>query len=150
MTDKCRLGQIFRAPGQAEVLRRIAAQGRAGFYEGEVAEDMIASLRALGGSHTLQDLAATQCDWTVPVSGEYRGVELVEHPPNGQGATAILMLNILKTFDIAAMEPSAPFAPISKPRPPSWPMTPVTALLPRLPRGWIICWPRKRRRNWPR
>ncbi len=99
------LGQIFRAPGQAEVLRRIAAQGRAGFYEGEVAEDMIASLRALGGSHTLQDLAATQCDWTVPVSGEYRGVELVEHPPNGQGATAILMLNILKHFDIAAMEP---------------------------------------------
>ncbi len=102
------LGQVFRAPGQAEVLRRLAAQGRAGFYEGEVAEDMITSLRALGGSHTLQDLAATQCDWTVPVSGEYRGIELVEHPPNGQGATAILMLNILKHFDIAAMDPFGP------------------------------------------
>jgi gamma-glutamyltranspeptidase/glutathione hydrolase len=102
------LGQTFRAPGQAEVLRRIAAQGRAGFYEGEVADDMITSLRALGGSHSLQDLAATHCDWTMPVSGDYRGVELVEHPPNGQGATAILMLNILKHFDLAAMDPFGP------------------------------------------
>lgn len=98
-------GQIFRAPGQAEVLRRIAAEGRAGFYEGEVAEDMIASLRALGGTHTQDDLAATRCDWTTPVSGDYHGIELVEHPPNGQGATAILMLNILKHFDLAAMDP---------------------------------------------
>jgi gamma-glutamyltranspeptidase/glutathione hydrolase len=99
------LGQIFRAPGQAEVLRRIAREGRAGFYEGEVAEDMITSLKALGGSHTLEDLAATRCDYTTPVSGTYCGIELVEHPPNGQGATAILMLNILKHFDLQAMDP---------------------------------------------
>ena len=98
-------GQIFRAPGQAEVFRRIARQGRAGFYEGEVAEDMVASLQALGGNHTLDDLAQTACDWTTPVSGSYRDVELVEHPPNGQGATAILLLNILKHFDLAAMNP---------------------------------------------
>jgi len=98
-------GQIFRAPGQAEVLRRIAAQGRAGFYEGEVADDMIASLQALGGTHTLDDLAATACDWTTPISGPYHGIELVEHPPNGQGATAILMLNILSHFDLKAMDP---------------------------------------------
>ncbi|MFN3575834.1 MAG: gamma-glutamyltransferase family protein [Tabrizicola sp.] len=100
-----RVGQIFRAPGQAEVLRRIAREGRAGFYEGEVAEDMIASLRALGGTHTLDDLAATACDYTVPVSGSYHGVDLVEHPPNGQGATAILMLNILGHFDLKSMDP---------------------------------------------
>lgn len=99
------VGQIFRAPGQAEVLRRIAREGRAGFYEGEVAEDMITSLQALGGSHTLEDLAATACDYTIPISGPYQGVELVEHPPNGQGATAILLLNILKHFDLAAMDP---------------------------------------------
>jgi gamma-glutamyltranspeptidase / glutathione hydrolase len=98
-------GQVFRAPGQAEVFRRIAREGRAGFYEGEIAEDMIASLQALGGSHTLDDLAATGCDYTKPVSGPYRDVELVEHPPNGQGATAILLLNILKHFDIAEMDP---------------------------------------------
>lgn len=98
-------GQIFRAPGQAEVFRRIAKHGRAGFYEGEVAEDMITSLNLLGGSHTLDDLAATACDYTTPVSGPYRDIELVEHPPNGQGATAILMLNILKHFDLAALDP---------------------------------------------
>ncbi|MEO8241530.1 MAG: gamma-glutamyltransferase family protein [bacterium] len=98
-------GQIFRAPGQAQVLRRVAAQGRAGFYEGEVAEDMISSLQALGGCHTLDDLAATLCSYGKPVSGTYKGHDLLEHPPNGQGATAILLLNILKHFDLAAMDP---------------------------------------------
>lgn len=100
-----KVGQIFRAPGQAEVLRRIAREGRAGFYEGEVAEDMIASMRSLGGSHTLDDLAATRCDYTTPVSGPYGEVDLVEHPPNGQGATALLMLNILRHFNLGSMDP---------------------------------------------
>ncbi|KAJ57482.1 gamma-glutamyltransferase [Actibacterium mucosum KCTC 23349] len=98
-------GQVFRAAGQAEVLRKIADQGRAGFYEGEVADDMIASLNALGGSHTAEDFANTACTYTDPVVGTYGGVDLVEHPPNGQGATAILMANILKHFDISGMEP---------------------------------------------
>ena len=99
------LGQIFRAPGQAEVLRRIAAQGREGFYAGEVAEDMVASLNALGGTHSLADFAAVSADYTAPISGTYKGIELIEHPPNGQGATAILMLNILSHFDLGAMDP---------------------------------------------
>lgn len=98
-------GKVFRAPGQAEVLRRIAKEGRAGFYEGEVAEDMVTSLNALGGVHTLDDFAATACDYTDPIGGAYMNVELVEHPPNGQGATAILMLNILGHFDLAALNP---------------------------------------------
>jgi gamma-glutamyltranspeptidase/glutathione hydrolase len=98
-------GQLFRQPRQAEVLRRVAAQGRAGFYEGEVAEDMVASLRAIGGVHTLEDFATTRSDYTAPVSGHYKGVELVEHPPNGQGATAILLNHILAEFDIASMDP---------------------------------------------
>ena len=98
-------GQVFAAPGQAEVLRRIAKDGRDAFYTGEIAEDMVASLRAAGGVHTMEDFAATRCDDAVPVSGSYKGANLVEHPPNGQGATAILMLNILAQFDIAAMDP---------------------------------------------
>ncbi len=98
-------GTMFRAPGQAEVLRRIAAQGRAGFYEGEVAEDMVASLRALGGTHTAEDFAATACDYVEPISGPYRGHDLVELPPNGQGATAILMARILAQFDMASLAP---------------------------------------------
>lgn len=98
-------GQVFRAPGNAEVLRRIAREGRAAFYDGEVAEDMVAALRAAGGVHTLDDFAAVACDYTDPISGTYKGVELVEHPPNGQGATAILMANILSHFDLPAMDP---------------------------------------------
>ncbi|NBZ89544.1 gamma-glutamyltransferase family protein [Stagnihabitans tardus] len=103
-----KLGQTFRAPGQAEVLRRIAREGRKGFYEGEVAEDMIASLRALGGLHAHDDLAAVKATWGAPVSGDYAGHELLEHPPNGQGATAVLMLNILKHFDLASLHPFGP------------------------------------------
>ena len=100
-----RVGEVFRAPRQAQALRRIAERGRAGFYEGEVAEDMVASLQALGGLHTLADFASTACTYGDPVAGTYRGRELLEHPPNGQGATAILMLNILSRFDIASMDP---------------------------------------------
>ncbi|MEZ5888117.1 MAG: gamma-glutamyltransferase family protein [Paracoccaceae bacterium] len=98
-------GAIFRAPGQAEVMERIARDGRAGFYEGPVAEDLIRSLRTLGGSHTADDLASVQCDYTDPVAGEYGGIDLLEHPPNGQGATAILLLNILSEFDLAGLDP---------------------------------------------
>lgn len=98
-------GQVFRAPKQAEVLRRIAKEGRSAFYEGEIAQDMVDSLRALGGSHTLDDFANTACDYTTPVGGSYKGTELVEHPPNGQGATAILMANILGHFDLPSMDP---------------------------------------------
>jgi gamma-glutamyltranspeptidase/glutathione hydrolase len=98
-------GQVFRAPRQAEVLRRICEDGRSGFYEGEVAEDMIASLALMGGTHQLQDFADTKCTWGSPISGEYGGMELVEHPPNGQGATAILMANMLKHFDIGSLDP---------------------------------------------
>ncbi len=103
-----RVGQVFRAPGQAEVLRRVAREGRAGFYEGEIAEDMVAALRADGGSHTLEDFAATECDYGDPVRGPYRAAEIVEHPPNGQGATAILLAGILSQFDIAALDPFGP------------------------------------------
>lgn len=98
-------GEIFSHPGQAEVLRRLASEGRDAFYTGEIAEDMVNTLRALGGSHQLDDFAATACTPTQPVSGHYNGMDLVEHPPNGQGATAILLLNILKHFDLAAMSP---------------------------------------------
>lgn len=98
-------GEIFRAPGQAEVLRRVAKHGRDAFYTGEIADDMIAALQGQGGVHTAADFAATTCDATPPVSDTYKGVELVEHAPNGQGATALLMLNILSHFDIAGMDP---------------------------------------------
>ncbi len=99
------VGEMFRHHEQAEILRRIGREGRPAFYEGEIAEDMVSSLNALGGVHTLDDFAATQCDYTTPITGTYGNVDLVEHPPNGQGAAAILLLNILAQFDLAAMDP---------------------------------------------
>ena len=103
-----RTGDLFRAPGQAEVLRRVAKEGRAGFYQGEVAEDMVRSLNAVGGTHDLADFAATASTWGEPVSGRYRGHELLEHGPNGQGATAILLLKILSHFNPGALDPLGP------------------------------------------
>ncbi|MEM9436799.1 MAG: gamma-glutamyltransferase family protein [Pseudomonadota bacterium] len=96
-------GFLFRAPNQAEVLRRISQKGRAAFYEGEIAEDMVATLQKLGGTHTLDDFTTNTPDYTQPISGTYKDLELVEHPPNGQGAAAILLLNILKHFDLTSM-----------------------------------------------
>lgn len=98
-------GDVFRAPGQAEVLRRVAKSGRDAFYSGEIAEDMIAALVAQGGVHTAEDFAAAASDPATPVEAPYKGIDVVEHPPNGQGATALLLLNILDQFDIAAMDP---------------------------------------------
>ena len=100
-----RPGQLFRAPGQAEVLRRISAQGAAGFYQGEVAEDLVNSLQALGGCHTLADMAGVGAEVVEPISADYRGLELVELPPNGQGVTALLMAKILAHFDLAGLAP---------------------------------------------
>ena len=98
-------GDLFKAPGQAEVLRRIAKDGRKAFYEGEVMEDMLASLDALGGLHDPDDFAATACEYVDPISAPYRGVELVELPPNGQGATALLLARILEQLDLAGLDP---------------------------------------------
>ncbi|MFK7744768.1 MAG: gamma-glutamyltransferase [Roseobacter sp.] len=100
-----KVGDVFRIPQQAEVLRRIAKDGPSAFYTGEVAEDMVNTLNAFGGVHTMDDFANANCEETTPVSGTYKDIEIVEHPPNGQGATAILMLNILAQFDVASMDP---------------------------------------------
>ena len=99
-------GQVFRAPKQADVLELVAAKGRDGFYQGPVAEDMVSSLRAIGGGHTLDDFAQASSTYADPVSGNFRNHRVYEHPPNGQGAAAILLLNILAHFDLAALDPS--------------------------------------------
>ena len=105
-TDAFREGELFALPGQAEVLRRIAAEGRGGFYEGEVARDMVDSLNAMGGVHTMDDFAQTRADYVEPIDTDYRGHRLIELPPNGQGATALLILNILRRFELAGLEPN--------------------------------------------
>ncbi|MHA3916649.1 gamma-glutamyltransferase family protein [Halovulum sp. GXIMD14793] len=99
-------GTIFRSPKQAEALRRIAMDGHAGFYEGAVAEDMVAALTAVGGCHTLEDFATSTAEYVEPIIGQYRGHELIELPPNGQGAIAVLMANMMAEFDLAALDPA--------------------------------------------
>jgi gamma-glutamyltranspeptidase/glutathione hydrolase len=86
-------------------LRLIADKGRAGFYEGEVADDIVSGLRTLGGLHTLEDFAVTEGNYTDSVSTEYRGFRVHQMPPNNQGLTALLMLNILSGFDLANLDP---------------------------------------------
>lgn len=99
------VGSIFRAPGQAEVLRRIAKGGRDAFYTGEIAEDMIAALTARDGMHTAEDFANVSCTKGDPIATTYNDLEVLEHAPNGHGATALLLMNILSHFDIASMDP---------------------------------------------
>ncbi len=100
-----RKGEVFRHDGLAGVLRIIARDGRDGFYAGAVADDMVQSLRAAGGAHAADDFTATRATWSEVLAADYRGARLREHPPNGQGATAILILNILARFDLCAMDP---------------------------------------------
>jgi len=103
-----RMGEMFAYPAQAEALEIIAREGRAGFYEGALAEDMVETLARHGGRHTLADFAATRSTWVEPISGTYRGMELIELPPNGQGVTAILMARILEGFELDELAPDGP------------------------------------------
>lgn len=100
-----RAGDLHRQPALAGTLRRVATQGRDGFYKGPAARAMVARLRELGGLHSLADFAATRCDWVEPVSVDYRGYRIHQMPPNNQGLTALLMLNTLAHRDLAALHP---------------------------------------------
>lgn len=94
-------GAVHRQPLLAATLERIAAGGAAGFYEGEVAQDMVACLQAHGGLHTLDDFAAARADYTGTISTRYRGHDIVELPPSGQGLAALMMLNVLEGMDLS-------------------------------------------------
>jgi gamma-glutamyltranspeptidase/glutathione hydrolase len=96
-------GQIFRQPNLARTFRTLAAGGRDAFYKGPIAGAIANYMRANGGFITLEDLASTKSDWVEPISTNYRGYQVYEIPPNGQGITALITLNILEGFDLAAL-----------------------------------------------
>ncbi len=98
-------GDVIRQPELAETLRTIARQGRDGFYTGAVAEDIVATLRAGGGLHTVADFAQHATEVTTPIKTSYRGHEFWQCPPNGPGVTMLVMLNILGGFDLAKYGP---------------------------------------------
>lgn len=101
------IGTRVKYPRLAKTLETIAAQGRAGFYEGPVAADIVAYLRDKGGLHTLEDFAATHGDYVTPIKTDYRGYEVYECPPPGQGIVALAMLNILSGFELASLDPDS-------------------------------------------
>lgn len=100
-----RAGEVFRNPGLAEALSLIAAKGRDGFYKGPVAKEIVDYLRSLGGYHTEEDFAIAEGEYVTPVCSTYRGIEVCQIPPNNQGITALLMLNILEGYGLSALEP---------------------------------------------
>ena len=93
-------GEIFRNPGLARTLQKVAEGGKKAFYEGEIAEAIAATIQAAGGCMTVDDLAAHRSTWDEPISAAYGGLRLWECPPNGQGLTALIALNILAGFDL--------------------------------------------------
>ncbi len=98
-----RPGELFRNPGLARTLRRVAEGGKAAFYQGEIAEGIVQVLRQAGGGQgclSLDDLAAHHSTWDQPIHTTYHGLRVWECPPNGQGLAALLALNILEGFNL--------------------------------------------------
>ena len=97
-------GSVHYQPELADTLRAIAESGPSGFYNGPVAEGIVDYLNGLGGLHTLDDFAEATADYVIPIKTNYRGYDIYECPPNGQGIVALIMLNILAGFDLAALD----------------------------------------------
>jgi gamma-glutamyltranspeptidase/glutathione hydrolase len=96
-------GEIFRNPLLANTLEKIVRGGRNEFYKGSIARDIDFFMKKQGGFLSYEDLARHHSEWVEPVSTTYRGYEVWELPPNGQGIAALEMLNILEGFDLASM-----------------------------------------------
>jgi len=97
-----RKGDVFRNPALAATLERIAERGRDEFYRGEMATAIAGFVQQHGGFLSAEDLAAHRSDWIDPVSVNYRGYDVWELPPNGQGIAALQMLNLLEPWDLRA------------------------------------------------
>ena len=96
-------GQIFKNKDLANTLKIISEKGRSGFYEGKIAKIMSDFIIDQGGFLSYEDLKNHKSDWIEPVSTNYRGYDVWELPPNGQGIAALQMLNLLEKFDIKSM-----------------------------------------------
>jgi gamma-glutamyltranspeptidase/glutathione hydrolase len=102
-----RPGEIFHQPNLARTLRMIAEGGRDAFYRGPIAEAIVHTSEQYGGLLTMEDLAGHRSTWETPIHATYRGYTVYECPPNGQGLTALLALNILSGFELAPLGPGS-------------------------------------------
>ena len=98
-----KIGERFRNPKLGESLRVIADGGREAFYEGPIAEEIVRYTKEIGGLFELEDFAATKCEWVEPIRANYRGYELCEIPPSGQGVTALICLNLIDAYPFGEM-----------------------------------------------
>jgi len=96
---------VVRLPALAQSLKTIAAQGPRAFYEGPLAQDMVATVAARGSFLAAEDFARHRGEVVAPIATNYRGLDVLELPPNTQGLTALVLLNILERFDLAALDP---------------------------------------------
>ena len=94
------VGDKMRNPPLAATLRRIGKEGREAFYDGPVMHDIVGRLKSLGGLHEPEDFSAQRSNWVTPISTKYRGYDVYECPPNGQGMAALMMLRILDGYDL--------------------------------------------------
>jgi len=98
-----RKGQVFRNPRLAKTYQAIADGGRDAFYKGEIARKIDSYMTEQGGFLRYADMAEHKSEWVEPVSTNYRGYDIYELPPNGQGIAALQILNILESYDIKSM-----------------------------------------------
>ena len=98
-----REGDLFRNESLANTLRTLAKDGRDAFYRGSIAKRLAAFMQQHGGFLSEEDLATHTSEWIEPVSTNYRGYDVWELPPNGQGIAALQMLNLIEPFDVASM-----------------------------------------------
>ena len=96
-------GKIFKNPHLADVYEKIATKGRDEFYKGSVARTIDAYMKRIGGFLSYDDMASHKSEWVEPVSTNYRGYDVWELPPNGQGISALQILNILEQYDIKSL-----------------------------------------------
>jgi len=102
-----RFGDIFKNPDLAATLESIAKGGAEAFYKGEIAERIVKFSQANGGRFSMRDFREHSATWVQPVSTIYRGYDVWEIPPNGQGIAVLQMLNILEQFDIGSLQPNS-------------------------------------------
>lgn len=96
-----RMGQVMHMPKLAATMEAVAAEGRAGFYDGPVADEIIRAVQAEGGFWEKSDLTEHRGNWGEPISTSYRGYQAYQHPPNSQGLVHLMNLNVLENFDLS-------------------------------------------------